>query len=242
MGGSLRLKHIRIGEEDPEDFETDEVFEEEVEGIDTWWEYRYSGFHWFKGKVLRGGIAYLAHFQTIAAEKELSPEGAKQLFLAAGIKAVIDTKDNEAATKGASVVIGRALQVLNGWTREERSTRGDPFALLAALNGGGGGMDIEALIDVPYHLVKINGLAECPIALERVGMRGLYLLMRMSDNNQVVYHEAAQMMASVVERVMEQGKAALAEAEAEDLDCFEEMSTGFISATTFSGGFMAGRD
>ncbi len=113
-------------------------------------------------------------------------EGAKQFFLDAGIKAVVDTKDNEAAAKGASLVIERALQVLKGWTCEQRSTWADPFGLLAALNGGGfrsRAMNMEALIDVPYQLVKINGLAECPIALERVRMRGLYVLMRMSDND-----------------------------------------------------------
>ncbi|KAF9012868.1 hypothetical protein BDZ89DRAFT_1077197 [Hymenopellis radicata] len=80
---------------------------------------------------------------------------------------------------------------------------------------------------MPYHSVKINGMLECPIALERVGLRGMYCLMRMPDNDQVVYSEEAQMMASVVERAMEKGKALAALDEKEQSEAFEEMSTEF---------------
>ncbi|KAF9020114.1 hypothetical protein BDZ89DRAFT_1204115 [Hymenopellis radicata] len=219
MGGSLFLKHISTGiPKEPDDYDTDEDDE-------PYWSFSYSGFHWFKGKVLRGGIAYLEHLHTSAKEKEAAPEGAKQFFLDAGIKAVVEAEDDEAAAKGAAVVISGALQVLNEWKREERGT--DRLSLLAAFGGSfpGAGTSLEDMLDAPYHAMKIMTLLECPLALERVGMRGMYFLMRLSDNNQLVYSEAAQMMASIVERVMEQGKAVLKTKE--DSETFEEMATEF---------------
>ncbi len=81
--------------------------------------------------------------------------------------------------QGAAVVIGGALQVLNGWKREQRRT--DPLALLTAFGDSfpGCAMNLEDMLDAPYHVMEINALVKCPIALERVGMRGLYFLMHM---------------------------------------------------------------
>ncbi|KAF8901771.1 hypothetical protein CPB85DRAFT_1256234 [Mucidula mucida] len=87
---------------------------------------------------------------------------------------------------------------------------------------------VEEILDKSYHMQKIADTPGCPIALERVDMRGLLLLMRMGDYDEMIYSDAAQMIASTVDRLLPHAKAAVEKQQepANSAD-FEEFGIGF---------------
>jgi hypothetical protein len=191
MGGSLRLTTYDEEEEFP-DLDDSLVFC-----------YRYSGLHWMKGEVLRGAIAYIKSLQN--AKKD-NIEGACQFYIDAGIKTVnIDQTDEEAVERATSVLTS-ALRTANKWVRSPRHT--SPVAgMLASARGGlfsgVGSMglpSIDDMCDFNYRSQEILNLSDCPIELDKAGLRGLYEFMRIADNNQTIYHNQAQMMAQVLDK------------------------------------------
>ncbi|KAF9023156.1 hypothetical protein BDZ89DRAFT_1070155 [Hymenopellis radicata] len=74
-------------------------------------------------------------------------------------------------------------------------------------------------------MLKVINSPGCPIALERVDMRGMYHLMRTVDNDALVFSEEAQMIGRIVDRLLPKAKAAL-ETE-EEIASFEEVAIEF---------------
>ncbi|KAE9392960.1 hypothetical protein BT96DRAFT_924397, partial [Gymnopus androsaceus JB14] len=142
----------------------------------------------------------------------------RQLLLDADIKVVTDcSSDDDALSKGTAA-INDATAVLQGWVRNPSggvSGRDAMLQMLMNRNAGGGGfgfgggfdalrmpLNIDNELNSTYHITKLDELFQCPIALEKVGMRGMYHLMKLADNNVLIYPEEAQMMASALERAI----------------------------------------
>ncbi|KAK7035370.1 hypothetical protein VNI00_011901 [Paramarasmius palmivorus] len=196
MGGSLRLTKYEDDDEEFPDYDDSFVFC-----------YRYSGLHWMKGEVLRGVIAYIKHLQT--AKKD-NVEGARQFYIDAGIKTINTDQTDEEAVERATPILASALRTANKWVRSPRNPPGVDGILagrggLFSGVGGFGGMGLPSLDDMcdfNYRLQEILDLSNCPIELDKAGLRGLYELMRMADNNQMIYPDQAQMMAQVLDKTL----------------------------------------
>lgn len=199
MGGSIWISDIHGSSVDDED---------------AYFSYSYSGFHGMKGDILKASIALLSSIETDVKEKfKDNPDGARQFLLDAGIKAVQEDDDEQALVKGKAA-IPSAVRLLKGWVRTKTgggssNLHGRPDLvmggdLLSMLMGGGGmgGANIDDILDNSYNSTVIDAIRNCPLELERVGMRALFVLMKMPDNGVRIFPEEAKMLAGLVERVI----------------------------------------
>ncbi|KAK7035368.1 hypothetical protein VNI00_011899 [Paramarasmius palmivorus] len=183
MGGSLRL--ISLDEEDKCDYEDEE----------RWFSFSYSGLHWMKGEVLRGAIAYMTSLQDAKLK-----EGGRQFYINAGIKTVKPEQTDEEAFEKARSALESALGVVKRWIREP-DLKGREFGVgtdvLSAMNA-----NLDDVLDHNYRSREVLSLFSCPVELERVGMRGLYEVMRVADVDETVYSNQAQMMADILDKAL----------------------------------------
>ncbi|RDX42256.1 hypothetical protein OH76DRAFT_137000 [Lentinus brumalis] len=203
MGGTLWL--TTIGPDRHTEFDrTEDV---QVDDTETSWSYSYSGIGHVKGIVIRAAIEYLESVQKQAnRDKQANVEGARQRLLDAGITAVKASPNDEAALADAAIALAAAISFLRGWVRPPKAHgRLDNIdALFAILDRGGkpGVADLDIALDLNYHLSEVSKYYSCPPVLARVGMRGLFEFAKLADNDQTIFHDEAQRMADVLERVM----------------------------------------
>ncbi|KAJ7574574.1 hypothetical protein C8J56DRAFT_1172692 [Mycena floridula] len=172
---------------------------------------QYTGFHQLKGQILRWTITYLEHLQNIVSENQ--EKDAKKFFLDAGIKGVAQCDGDEEAVKGAASIIKGALKILIPWKREPTGRSGRlgsmaEMAMMMRFSGGMGALDglgmppAEDLTDMNHRFSKIQALENCPLELEMAGVRALYKIMLLPDNNIIVYYEDAKMMGKFLDIVL----------------------------------------
>ncbi|KAK7035369.1 hypothetical protein VNI00_011900 [Paramarasmius palmivorus] len=171
--------------------------------------FRYSSLHWMKGQVLRGAISYITFLQNAKKDKV---RGARRFYIGAGIKNVSVNQTDKEAVKQATLVLASALRTANKWVRSpSNDTRigaltgeGGLLARVGNLTGSGsmGPLTLDDILDLNYRSQEIMDLLSCPIELDRAGLRGLYEFMRISDNDQTIYADQAQMMAQVLDKAL----------------------------------------
>ncbi|RPD53946.1 hypothetical protein L226DRAFT_538814 [Lentinus tigrinus ALCF2SS1-7] len=188
--------------EDDEVLDDDEDEEEEENG--NYFDYSYSGFGFTKGEILRGAIAFLQTVEKDAKERQSTNnlEGARAFLLDSGIIAAKAAVDDAAALKDGLAAIASALRVMRGWVRPTTYPgRVAPTGfgmLMAGLGRGGASMD--QFLDSNYRVSLIAELFCCPLELARVGMRGIYLLLKLPDDKVAIYSDEARAMAAAMER------------------------------------------
>ncbi|KAK7019163.1 hypothetical protein VNI00_018195 [Paramarasmius palmivorus] len=215
MGGSFWLYAYQIDEDDEDEFDYDD------DGSLPFcysqpFSYSYRGLHWMKGEVLRGAIAYI---QSLQNAKKKNIEGACQFYIDAGIKTIDINETDEEAVESATPVLASALRTANKWVRTPRSHDiislldnarasglfagvGDVGGLLSGTSGSMGPVNLDDVVDTNYHTQELAKLANCPIELDKAGLRGLYEFMQISDSYQTIYSDQAQMMAPVLDKIL----------------------------------------
>lgn len=191
-----------VSENRDEDEDEDSVDGDYFDESNTW-SYRYSYFHEIKGKILRGGIAYL---QSLAM-KDLS----KEYLLTEGL--ITDPSISEvAAITNTRAHIDNAIAVLESWKRvpkvESYTDRLmgsfkkplDPFSMFQFQISGSPGVMSEAL-DSPYWMEKVEQVMQCPTSLKKLQFEGIYLFMQLPDCDQKISHSQAKLMEQALKKV-----------------------------------------
>ncbi|KAJ7574552.1 hypothetical protein C8J56DRAFT_1172675 [Mycena floridula] len=197
MGGTLWLKNLHPSKDDGDS--------------DASFSYRYSTFQLLKGHILRWTITYLENLHAVASEKK--EKDAKQFFLDAGLKAVAQCDDQEAVKAAVSIIKG-ALKILIPWKRKPTGREPSLAELEMMMRFGGlgqmgtmpGGMPAmpphDDLLDMNYRSTKIHALERCPLELEMAGVRALYKIMLLPDNNILIFYEDAKMMGKFIDLLL----------------------------------------
>ncbi|KAL4247552.1 hypothetical protein ABKN59_007355 [Abortiporus biennis] len=211
MGGTLILYDTKAGDDDERD-----------EDIDSF-SYSYSGFHWFKGEILRAGIRYLKSLQADEKSAEHGFEGVVQPYIDAGVLPSHRNVDEESFDE-ANRRVGAALHVLNGWIRNVKgrdrfdnrwnrllsmgANRQQPPDLQQMLDDfkfldemKNREPDPDEMLDNSYRMMAIQRLLRCPTELDQAGMRGMYDFMKLPDNSQEIFPREAKEISILLDKV-----------------------------------------
>lgn len=161
-------------------------------------EFVYSGLQFMKGTVLRAAIAYLKSL------KDAEPSS-REFLLHAGIKSVVECSNDEEAIARGTEIINKALAIMNEWIRVPRRD-GDvgieSLFMGSRLRVGTNPPNLDDILNTNFHLNKIFHVTVCPLSFEKVDLRGLYHIMKLPDNNILIYSDEAQLIASTLEKVI----------------------------------------
>lgn len=161
-------------------------------------EFKYSGLQFMKGTVLRAAVAYLKSL------KDAVPSS-REFLLNAGIKSVAECSNDEEAIARGNEIINKALAIMNEWIRVP--SRGEGVGIESLFMGSRFrvGMDppnLDVILNTNFHSTKVFSVTVCPLSFEKVDLRGLYHIMKLPDNNILIYSDEAQLMASTLEKVI----------------------------------------
>ncbi|KAJ7857248.1 hypothetical protein B0H14DRAFT_2578399 [Mycena olivaceomarginata] len=158
--------------------------------------FHYSSFPWIQGRLLRGAIKYLDALDEVAVLD-------KQTLLDAGVPLAGDSADvQEFAT-----AISEALALLNGWLREPSEVEDFVSKMF-----GGKGMGIPAvqesqfplsdILNTPFFIEKVaEENSVCPPCLGKLGLRGAFLCMKISEDRLEVSPGDAKDIVDVLDRL-----------------------------------------